>query len=153
MAQDFKKLMANVCSLINLDPASAVIEGAPFYVNDVMFTLIFDEAVDARRIFLFARFGDLPPVNGGAVLAALLRNNHLGFLGDGPGFSISPTTGKVTYCRHLFLEKTDARQFADLLVYLAGKANEWRETFFLETAAAKAMPRHQPMLTAHRTLN
>jgi len=138
--------MKHFCGLIKLNEWSSIVDGAPFFINEVMCTFICNPKVDRERFFLFVQFGELPSLNATEVLAALLRNNHLGYIGEGPGFSISPTTGKLNYCRHFKIVDADPETLANVVVYLASKAIEWRTTYFLDTTNAKKSKIHQLLI-------
>lgn len=136
MTLSFEELITDVCALIRFGEPKRLIAGEPLYLNDVMFSIVPEEHIAPGRIFLFASFGDLPRANEIKVLEELLKENHAGFSGEGPGFTISPTTGKVVYSLHVFLSKTNAEELAYRMVYLAQKAREWRDTYFLDRPAA-----------------
>ena len=141
MAKGFEELMAGVWKLLPIKEPERAIAGEPVFINDVMFTLIHDKDIDAERIFLFVSFGDLPSNKAEDTLAALLKENHTGFRGDGPGFTVSPTTGKVVYARHLLLTATTPADLAGKMCYLAQKANEWRKTYFLSNVPVSSTQR------------
>lgn len=141
MAKSFEELMAGVWKLLPLENPERAIAGEPVFINDVMFTLIHDKDIDPERIFLFASFGDLPRDRAAEVLAALLKENHAGVRGDGPGFTVSPTTGKVVYARHIMLAAAMPADLASKMCYVAQKANEWRKTYFLPEAPVSTVRR------------
>lgn len=141
MTKSFAELMAGVWKLLPIEKPERAIAGEPVFINDVMFTLIHDKGIDPERIFLFASFGDLPRKRAVEALAALLKENHAGAKGDGPGFTVSPTTGKVVYARHVLLKATTSADLADKMCYLAQKANEWRKTYFLPDAGVSTARR------------
>lgn len=132
MKHDFMGLIAGLCTLTGLDNPAAHANGAPIEVDDVKFSLIADPAA-AERMFLYATFGAVPKDKAVPVMEALLKLNHAEFAGKGPGFAISPTTGNVVYCKHLDLHGMTPRQLADTMASIAGHANEWRKTFFLDS--------------------
>ncbi|HEX7634409.1 MAG TPA: CesT family type III secretion system chaperone [Noviherbaspirillum sp.] len=150
MAKSFEELMSGVWKLLPLEKPERAIAGEPVFINDVMFTLIHDKDIDPERIFLFASFGDMPRDRTVEVLAALLKENHVGMMGDGPGFTISPTTGKVVYVRHIMLATATPADFASKMCYVAQKANEWRKTYFLPEAPVSTARRSRfARTTAH----
>jgi hypothetical protein len=144
MAQAYAELITEVCELIGFKEAPRLIAGEPIIINDVMFSLIHEEHIDPKRIFLFAGFGEIPGEKRLAILEELLRQNHAGFNGEGPGFTISPTTGKVAYSLHLFLDTITAAELAAKMIYLAEIAHEWRKTHFLDMPASTSSAARRP---------
>lgn len=134
MAKNFEELMAGVCKLLPISEPQRAIAGESIFIEDVMFTLIHDEKINPDRVFLFASFGPVPRQNGAKVLTALMKENHALFKGDGPGFTVSPTTGKIVYARNLALATLQPADLASKMCFLARKGNEWRETKFLDVA-------------------
>ena len=95
MRKKFEKLVRELCALKGLDNPDAYIEGAPIDVNGVMCALIHNEKNSPDRFFMYVVFGYVPQGKEATVFRELLRHNHVGFEGRGPGFCISANTGKV----------------------------------------------------------
>jgi hypothetical protein len=139
MAQCFDELMTKVCRLIGFKEPQRLIDGEAIFLNDVMFSIIHEQGIDPNRIYMFVSFGELPRENRIRVVEELLKENH-SFRGKGPGFTISPTTGKVVYALHVPLDKTGPTAFAGIMACLATAAGRWRETFFLDQPASALRP-------------
>lgn len=138
MECDYPALVSAFCESLRLERTQGVIEGEPFYVNDVMFTLVHDEPFDDEVMFMFVNFGDLPDEQRARVMAALLTQNLLCFAGRGTGFSISPTSGRVNLCVRLELATLSARWLVAAVKYLSRVALEWRADYFLDEREVNA---------------
>lgn len=123
--------MTDLCTLKNLGKAELFIHGAPIDVNGVAVSLIYNELIDQDTMFMYTAFGQAPQENEAQIYKALLKQNHIGFSGNGPGFCISPTTGQVGYVLNLRIGEMSADKVAGIMAFFAGKANEWRSTYFL----------------------
>lgn len=131
MKNKFEELVKGLCILKNLGDPVPHINGAPINVNGTMCVLIYNEAKDADRFFLYVIFGYAPQGSEALVLKTLLQYNHDGYEGSGPGFCISATTGKVGHVISVQLDDARPDQLASSMAYYADKAAGWRETFFL----------------------
>jgi hypothetical protein len=132
MKTEFQKLMTELCALKNMGEPDLFIHGAPFSVNGVEVSLIYNELIDKETMFMYTAFGAAPMDNEAQIYKTLLKQNHIGFCGKGPGFCISPTTGKVGYVLNLRVAEMNADRLASMMTYFADKANEWRSTYFLD---------------------
>ncbi|MGZ3239756.1 MAG: CesT family type III secretion system chaperone [Burkholderiaceae bacterium] len=141
MRNKFEALVTGFCKLKNLDNPRQYIDGGPINVNDTKCKLIYDEKNSPDRLFLYVVFGYAPPEKEAVVFATLLRQNHVGFEGRGPGFCISAKTGKIGYVVSISLGDARPDQLASSMVYYANKAAEWRETFFLKSGSNDVLSR------------
>jgi hypothetical protein len=132
MATDYKDLITGVCAKTNCKEPERMLKGDPLNVNGVMITLLYREDAEPDRIFLHAEFGKVPDVYETEILEQLLLENHLSFDGNGPGFGLSPVTGKVIYTHYVSLKATTAQDLASRIVYIVNIAAKWRETYFLD---------------------
>jgi hypothetical protein len=139
MAQSFDELITEVCAVIGFKEPQRLIDGEAIFLNDVMFSIIHEQEIDPNRIYIFVTFGQLPQKNRIKVVEELLKENH-GFRGKGPGFTISPVTGKVVYALHIPLDKTEPVAMANIMGSLATSACKWRETFLLDEPASAPGP-------------
>ena len=136
MKKIFEQIITELCVLKHLGDPTPFLKGAPINVNGSMCTLIYDDASRPDRLFLYVVFGYAASGLEAAIFETLLRQNHVGFEGRGPGFCLSATSGKVGHVIHFDLFNTDADQLASAMVYYANKAEEWRRTYFLPRSSA-----------------
>lgn len=142
MKAKFRKLVADLCELKGIKDVEFIIHGAPIAVNGVSISLIYNELIRKDIVFMFTDFGDVPEENEAKIYKALLKQNHIGYSGNGPGFCMSPSTGRVGYVQNLRIDELTVDKLASTLVFFAGKALEWRNSFFLEQPAPGARRPH-----------
>ena len=108
-------------------------DGDAFYVNDVRFSLVHNDAIDATSLFAYADFGALPPGSELPAMKGLLEANLYlyGSSVTAPAFAISEETGHVVMAQQSKLAEMDGQSLSVLLVAMAAKGRQWREDYFL----------------------
>lgn len=131
MRSQFERLIADFTALVNLSDAPHLANGGAFSVDDVAFSLIYNEDAGLDRFFLYADFGMPPADKEKDAYHALLQHNFMQFAGKGPAYTISPFTGHVVYIEHFTLDATTPEALANALASIAGQARDWSHSFFL----------------------
>lgn len=128
------QLIADFCRLAGDLPVDRVAQGAPFKIEGVSFSLGVDEE-RPDMLLLYAEFGEEPRERRAEAYARLLQHAYLIFE-QGASFGISPLTDRIVYLQRMPAEQHTAESILDQCAYLSEKAREWRQTRFLEEAAA-----------------
>lgn len=136
--KSFEQLVTHFCAMKGLGDPEPVAKGAPVIVDGIEISLIYNETVDPAKASMLVTFGVAPMKNRGKIYKALLQENHIGFEGKGPGFCVSPATRQVMYVLHIRWGETMPDELANTMAYLAGKANEWKRTYFLNDPSRRA---------------
>ena len=131
MRNQFERLVTEFVDLVHLSDAENVAQGGVFAVDDFPFSLIYNEAADMGRFFVYADFGKPPADKEKDAHHELLKHNFMGFAGKGPMFTISPITAHVVYIETFVLDSTSGEQLANALATIAAQARDWKETYFL----------------------
>lgn len=125
MSRQFKQLIEELCTLVNMRDAQHLIHSGPFAVDGVVFTITRDWLASTETLLLQGDCG-LPEKDHAAVYTALLQRNYTGFQHDGPQFALSPATGGITYMERMKVACTNAAALAGTLAFVAEHARHWR---------------------------
>ncbi|GAA4034760.1 CesT family type III secretion system chaperone [Actimicrobium antarcticum] len=126
MATTFGELIEGFCRLKNLDYVTELAAGAPLSVDGTCCALIHNDMLDADVVFLYVEYAYAPLDRLSEIYQHLLRQNHLSFDGLGPGYCISPTTGKIVEVTRLALPELTPDRLASTLVVHADRCRRWR---------------------------
>lgn len=100
-------------------------------VDGIGFSLMPGADDSAGCLLLFCEFGELPEECGPLAMRRLLEAN-LAMMGAGrPSFGINFATGQVLLSGAVCITGMTGETLARMLHHYAGRAKEWRETFFL----------------------
>ncbi len=100
-------------------------------VDGIGFSLMPGADDNADCLLLFCEFGELPEDRGALAMRRLLEAN-LAMMGAGrPSFGINFATGQVLLSGAVRMAGMTGETLAQMLFHYAGRAKEWRETFFL----------------------
>lgn len=125
MATNFGELIEGFCRLKQLENGDELAAGAPLNVNGACCSLIYNKTLAADVVFLYVEYAYAPLDRLAAIYKKLLRQNHLGFDGHGPGYCISPTTGKIVELTRLALPDLTPDRLAGTLVKHAARWQHW----------------------------
>lgn len=128
----FTTLLQEFCTLVKIDKPDVVLREGNVMVGDVAFSLVHDEENAPALLSVYADFGKLPAKRELEVCMALMEANLFLFAGQGPIFGISPQTKQVTLAAHHPLDKLTPQDLHNILIDMASKATEWRQTSFLD---------------------
>ncbi|MDB5765074.1 MAG: hypothetical protein JWQ21_4069 [Herminiimonas sp.] len=128
----FEKLIEEFCALGEVEGASGIVQGGPVAVNGVVFSLIYNEAVQKDVMFVYCDFGAAAIGREAEVYRALLETNLLLYPVNGPMYTVSPETGRVVFVNRYWLEHLNPQGLGNILAHLSDKAKNWREDQFLE---------------------
>lgn len=143
MKQEFDAVVTALCNAEHLTQPQRLIDGDPMELHGVEFSFLYDEESDAQSLFLRVVFGHAPLKNETAIYQQLLQQNHLGFNGNGPGFCVSPVSGKVLYLLKLSLAQATPSFIASTMLYFAEKVKQWQTDYFLPpTPSTPSRNRH-----------
>ena len=131
MKQKFNAVVEALCDAEQLAQPQRLIDGDAVELGGVEFSFLFDEDHDPQSMFLRVVFGHAPLKNETAIYQQLLQQNHIGFNGNGPGFCVSPVSGKVLYLLRLPLAKATPSLIAGTMLYFAEKVKQWQADYFL----------------------
>ncbi|RJG07546.1 molecular chaperone Tir [Noviherbaspirillum cavernae] len=123
----YSSLIEGFCKRSWLDDPASVMRGGPVEVNEVKFSLIYSEKINADMLFIYCDFGDPPVGRERDVYRALLKKNLFLYKGDGPVFAISPDTGRIMLARHERLDALTPDILSSILTTLSSQANAWRK--------------------------
>ena len=138
MKQEFDAIVKALCDAEQLARPQPLIDGVAVELYGVEFSFLYDEEHDPQSMFLRIVFGHAPLINETAIYQQLLQQNHIGFNGNGPGFCVSPVSGKVLYLLRLPLAKATPSLLASTMLYFAEKVKQWRTDYFLPRTIALA---------------
>ena len=131
MQQEFDAMVTAFCDAEHLTQPQRLIDGDAVELHGVEFSFLYDEEHDPQSMFLRIVFGHAPLKNETAIYQQLLQQNHIGFNGSGPGFCVSPVSGKVLYVLLLPLAQATPSLIAATMLYFAEKVQQWRVDYFL----------------------
>lgn len=140
---DYDRLIGNFCALTGLRDAAAVAGGAPIEVDGVTCSITSGNA-SGRTLVLYVEFGAVPSGREAAIYEELLSQNYLGAPEAGVMFAYSSLTRHVICVQHLRASEVDAQRLVDVLQHIAGKALEWRRSYFLKPSQAERRPAALP---------
>lgn len=100
-------------------------------VDGIGFSLMPGADDNADCLLLFCEFGEPPDYCGPLAMRRLLEAN-LAMMGAGrPSFGVNFATGQVLLSGAVRMAGMTGETLAQMLFHYAGRAKEWRETFFL----------------------
>lgn len=134
MRNQFERLVADFTRLVHLPDTEHVTQGGVFAVDEIPFSLIYNEAAGMGRFFVYADFGKPSAHREKDAYHELLKHNFMDFAGTGAMFTISPVTEHVVHITALELDSTSGEQLANTLATLSARAHDWRATHFLSGA-------------------
>ena len=135
MKQQFDAVVRALCSVENIHDAQSLIEGESIELDGVEFAFLYDDEIAAEALHLKVVFGESPLEDETAIFKELLNQNHIGYAGKGPGFCLSPASGKVLYLLRLELQEATPALLVTTMSYFGAKVKEWQKTFFLSPPA------------------
>lgn len=125
----FLALMADFCSLCNLDFDESVLEDTPVEVDGIEFLVRFNPDASADWLYITCDFGEVEKSQSELAYRALLELNLSMYFDNGPVFGISPTNGHVVFADHYPLAEISADMLRNRLGNLASRAKEWRSIY------------------------
>lgn len=131
MKQQFDAVVMALCKAEQLSQPQQIIDGEPMELHGTEFSFLYDEESDPEAMMLRVVFGHAPLKNETEIYQQLLKQNHVGFSGNGPGFCVSPASGKVLYLLKLPLSRTTPALLAGTMLYFTEKVRQWRTDYFL----------------------
>ncbi|MFT5534737.1 MAG: hypothetical protein ACI8WM_002190 [Burkholderiaceae bacterium] len=143
MKHHFETVVRAFCELDNASQPERLLEGESMELHGVEFSLLYEEDISVDAMHLRVVFGHAPLNNETAIYRALLNANHVDYCGNGPGFCVSPASGRVVYLLKILLcDASPAKLMSTMLTFI-GKVKEWQSTYFLTLPAksSTAQPR------------
>lgn len=140
MQKDFERLIQDFCRLCSIADTERVAKGAAVEVDDVAFSIVYDESSAPDRLHLFCDYGEVPKGQEEATYRALLETNLVVYGSDTAVFSLSPETGRVVCATRFALQNFRAEELRGVMTYMSQSAKEWRQNDFgpLKPAGASA---------------
>ena len=126
MRENFENLMTVFCQAWKLGDADSYIAGAAIDVNGAECALLYQEALGTDTVFLHVTYDFVLPRREAQVIAALLRQNHSRFDGNGPGYCIMPSTNRLCEVSRLTLSRLTVKTLGETLVRHAARLEMWR---------------------------
>ncbi len=131
MKHHFENLIRAFCEVDHTHQPERLLEGEAMELHGVEFSLLYDEDIAVDAMHLRVVFGNAPLRNETAIYRALLKENHAGYCGNGPGFCVSPASGRVVYLLKMPLRDTSPAKLLGTMLMFIGKVKEWQSTYFL----------------------
>jgi hypothetical protein len=126
MKQAFENLIHRFCELYGPDDPERVIQGGPVTVSQVVFSLIYSEAVDPQLLFVYSDYGEVPRGRKLEIYRALLQANLHLYTGRGPILALSTDGLRVVRADHCRLAGLQPQALHAMLTGLAASAKAWR---------------------------
>lgn len=130
--QHYQELIHGLCALCEIQGAQGILEGGPLAVNDVVFSLAYNEEIDANALLVYCDFGAVEAGREADGYRALLETNMLMYAANGPMYALSPATGRIVFANHYPLKGMEPTMLRTILAHLAAKAMDWRKDQFLD---------------------
>lgn len=130
--QHYEELIHALCALCEVQGAQGILEGGPLALNDVVFSLAYNEKIDANALLVYCDFGAVEAGREAEAYRALLETNLLMYAANGPMYTLSPATGRVVFANHYPLAGMEPKMLRTILAHLAAKAMDWRKDQFLD---------------------
>ena len=127
MKNDFEKLVQNFCQLCGIADSASVAKGAAVNVDDVVFSIVYNEESAPDRVQLFCDYGTVPKGQEEASYRALLEANLVAYDSDTAVFSLSPETRHVICASRFALQSFGAEELRGVMAFFSQKAKEWRK--------------------------
>ena len=137
MKQQFDAMVIALCEAERLPQPQRFIDGESLELHGIEFSFLYDEESDAESMLLRVVFGHAPLKNETEIYQQLLQQNHIGFSGNGPGFCVSPASGKVLYLLKMPLSHTTPSLLAGTMLYFTEKVKQWQTDYFLPAPALR----------------
>lgn len=131
---DCERLVRDFCSLMQLPDAEGIGRGAPLNVAGVTCSVTYSRHDEANALVLYCEFGAVPAGREKEIYEELLVQNYIGAPDGGAMFGFSPLAKNVICVQHLRVAGVSAQRLADILHHMAEKAQEWRRTYFFNSA-------------------
>ena len=131
MKQQFDAVVIALCLAEKLAQPLPIIDGEPMELHGTEFSFLYDEESEPDAMTLRIVFGHAPLKNETEIYQQLLHQNHVGFCGNGPGFCVSPASGKVLYLLKLPLSQSTPALLAATMLYFTKKVKQWQMGYFL----------------------
>jgi hypothetical protein len=135
MQHCFETLVRAFCEVEKYSQPERLLEGESMELHGVEFSLLYEEDIAVDAMHLRVVFGNAPLKNETAIYRALLKENHAGYCGNGPGFCVSPASGRVVYLLKMSLCDVSPEMLLNTMLTFIGKVKEWRSTYFLTSTA------------------
>ncbi len=135
MEHRFETLVRAFCELENYKQPERLLEGESIELHGVEFSLLYDEDIAVDAMYLRIVFGNAPLKNETAIYRALLKENYAGYCGKGPGFCVSPASGRVLFLLKMPLCDASPAMLLNTILSSIGKVKQWRSTYFLTSMA------------------
>ncbi len=136
MKQHFDAVVIALCAAERLPDPQRYINGEPMALHGTEFSFLYDEESEPEAMMLRVVFGHAPLKNETEIYQQLLQQNHVGFSGNGPGFCVSPASGKVLYLLKMRLAQTTPALLAGTMLYFTEKVKQWQTDYFLPMPAS-----------------
>jgi hypothetical protein len=130
MKQNFEKLIQDFCKLCDIADHRAVLNGAPVAVDEVNFSITYNEIAAPDRVCVFGDFGAVPAGQKLKVYQALLESNLYSYENDTAVFTLSPESGHVICASRFLLQPLSAEELRGVVTLMSQKAKEWRAHSF-----------------------
>ncbi|MDY7575729.1 CesT family type III secretion system chaperone [Actimicrobium sp. CCI2.3] len=137
MRHRFETLVRAFCEVEDDHWPDRLLEGESMELHGVEFSLLYEEDIAVDALHLRIVFGTAPLKNETAIYRALLKENHAGYCGDGPGFCVSPASGRVVYLLKMPLYDVSPAKLRSTMLTFIGKVKEWQSTYFLTPVARR----------------
>ena len=137
MKHQFAAIVSALCEAEHLPQPQRFIDGEPLELHGTEFSFLYDDDIDADAMMLRVVFGHAPLENETEIYQQLLQQNHVGFSGNGPGFCVSPASGKVLYLLKMPLAQTTPALLAGTMLYFTEKVKQWQTDYFLPPSVAR----------------
>lgn len=131
MKQQFDAIITALCDAEQLPQPQRYIDGESMELHGVEFSFLYDEERDPDAMLLRVVFGHAPLKNETAIYEQLLQQNHVGFSGNGPGFCVSPASGKVLYLLKIPFAQSTPGLLVSTMLYFTEKVKQWQTDYFL----------------------
>lgn len=146
----FEQLVRDFCRLCGMEEPERILQGGPIAVDDVVFSLVYSDAVNPDLCFIYCDFGELPAGKEAPAMKALLEANLYLHTGSGPVFAVSADSGRVVAADHRRVVDVKAADLRGALVKLSEQAKLWRTHHFLKDDGA---PKHKGAPAAAASAN
>ncbi|MGZ3239757.1 MAG: hypothetical protein ACXWIN_08065 [Burkholderiaceae bacterium] len=126
MKERFEKLIREFCAEVKLRDPEKLINGAPFTVNQVDFSLSHKPHLNPELLFVHVDLGEIPKGREVEAYYALLRENYFDFSLTNSSVSISSATGRAVYAAVYLLDKFGKDDLLVALTTLSYKSKQWQ---------------------------
>jgi hypothetical protein len=135
MKQRYEQLIIALCATVQCDAATGIMNSAPFEIDDVAFSLRYDEEAP-ETMLVYADFGPMPSKRKMPIYMTLLKENFITAIGSTGTFSMSPATKHIVYITQVPLAGMTVEGLVDKLGLLADQAKRWSSTYYLDDEPA-----------------